>query len=61
MRPHTRFPDTPAFSRHNTPTRLEATVHDLEVEGELPDVLQGTWFRLTPEPQFRPCSETTFT
>jgi carotenoid cleavage dioxygenase len=48
------FPDTFDFSGFNEPTRLEAEVYDLVVEGEIPAEIDGTWYRLTPEPQYPP-------
>lgn len=48
------FPDTPDFRGFNAPTRLEATIHGLEIEGELPEGLEGTFFRVQPDPQWPP-------
>lgn len=48
------FPRTPAFTGYNAPTRIEADVFDLTVEGDLPPALEGIWYRMTPDPQFPP-------
>jgi carotenoid cleavage dioxygenase len=43
-----------AFSGYNAPSRVEADIFDLEIEGELPHELRGVWYRMTPDPQFPP-------
>ncbi len=48
------FPRTPTFSGYNEPCRIEADVFDLEVEGELPSALEGTFYRCGPDPCFPP-------
>ena len=48
------FPQTPEFAGLNEPTRLEAELYDLVVEGEIPAEIDGSWYRLTPDPQFPP-------
>ncbi len=48
------FPDTPSFTGFNTPTRVEADVHDLDVEGVIPPELNGAFYRVQPDPQFPP-------
>lgn len=48
------FPDTPDFSGHNAPSRIECDLFDLEIEGTLPAEISGTWFRSVPDPQFPP-------
>lgn len=48
------FPNTPAFTGYNAPSRVEADIFDLEVSGELPRELNGAWYRLTPDPQYPP-------
>lgn len=50
----THFPQTPDFTGFNEPSRLEADLFDLVVEGEIPAEIDGTWYRLTPDPQFPP-------
>ena len=48
------FPDSPDFTGHNEPSRIECDIHDLVVEGEIPADLQGTWYRSIPDPQYAP-------
>jgi carotenoid cleavage dioxygenase len=48
------FPNTIAFTDYNAPSRIEADVFDLVVEGELPRELNGAWYRMTPDPQYPP-------
>lgn len=48
------FPDTLAFSGILKPLRFEADIHDLEVEGEVPAQLNGTYHRVHPDQQFPP-------
>lgn len=49
-----RFPETMDFSGFNSPSRIEADVFDLIVEGEIPDEISGRWYRMTPDPQYPP-------
>jgi carotenoid cleavage dioxygenase len=39
---------------HNAPSRVEAEIYDLVVEGTLPEELQGSWYQTVPDPQFPP-------
>ena len=48
------FPAKPAFTGLNRPVRIEATVSDLEFEGELPAALRGTYYRCGPDPRLPP-------
>ncbi len=48
------FPDTAAFTGYDAPSRLETDLYDLEIIGELPDALRGSWYRITPDPQYPP-------
>ncbi len=48
------FPKTPGFTSYNAPSRVEADIFDLEIEGEVPRELNGAWYRMTPDPQFPP-------
>lgn len=48
------FPDNPNFTGFNEPSRLEADVADLEVEGEIPAGLEGTFYRCGPDFRFPP-------
>jgi len=49
-----RFPATSSFHGLFTPSRVEADIHDLEVEGTLPRNLEGVFYRVAPDPQFPP-------
>ena len=53
-RPGTRFPDLPIYTGFDKPGRIEADIFELEVEGELPVELEGSFYRVAPEPQFPP-------
>lgn len=48
------FPDTLTFQGFDRPVRLEGDIYDLEVEGEIPADLNGTFFRCGAEHQFPP-------
>ena len=48
------FPDTPSFTGFNTPSRIEADIADLDIEGEIPKELNGAFYRVQPDPQFPP-------
>jgi carotenoid cleavage dioxygenase-like enzyme len=48
------FPQTPAFTGFNTPSRIEADIVDLAHEGTIPRELNGAFFRVQPDPQFPP-------
>ncbi|WP_024674465.1 carotenoid oxygenase family protein [Pseudomonas syringae] len=51
----TLFPKTPEFSGPlYTPSRIEADVFDLEVEGTLPDSIRGVFYQVAPDPQYPP-------
>ena len=49
-----KFPQTPAFTGFNTPSRIEADIADLDVEGDIPQALNGAFYRVQPDPQFPP-------
>jgi carotenoid cleavage dioxygenase len=49
-----KFPQTPAFTGFNTPSRIEADIADLVVEGDIPPALEGAFYRVQPDPQFPP-------
>lgn len=52
---HAKFPETPDFTGFQAPTRLEADLYGLEVvEGEVPRELNGTYFRVQPDPAWPP-------
>ena len=40
------FPDSITFNKFFKPVRIEADVYDLEVDGEIPEALQGAYYRL---------------
>ena len=48
------FPQTMDFTGYNEPSRIEADVYDLVVEGEIPAEINGRWYRTTPDPQYPP-------
>jgi carotenoid cleavage dioxygenase len=49
-----RFPDLPIYTGFNTPGRTEADIFDLEIDGDLPSDIDGTFYRVAPDPQFPP-------
>jgi carotenoid cleavage dioxygenase len=49
-----KFPKTPAFTGANTPARFEADIADLEIDGEIPEDMDGSFYRVQPDPQFPP-------
>lgn len=50
----TPFPRSPTFMTIDEPFRFEGELFDLEVEGEIPAELDGTFFRVGPDQQFPP-------
>jgi carotenoid cleavage dioxygenase len=52
-----RFPDTPDYTGLNTPVGEEYDIASLEVEGEIPRDIEGTFFRAVPDPAFPPFIE----
>ncbi|VBB73831.1 Putative dioxygenase [Podospora comata] len=50
----THFPDRPQFSGFMKPCRLEGEVSHLEVYGAIPDDIDGTFYRVMPDPQLPP-------
>jgi len=48
------FPDTPSFTGINKPERWEADIVDCEVEGRIPENLDGAFFRVQPDPRMPP-------
>ena len=50
----TPFPRTPTFMTIDEPFRFEGQLFDLEVEGEIPSELAGTFYRVGPDQQFPP-------
>ena len=49
-----KFPATTNFQGLFAPSRVEADLHDLEIEGTLPQDLDGVFYRVAPDPQFPP-------
>jgi carotenoid cleavage dioxygenase-like enzyme len=49
-----RFPETPTYTGFNAPSRVEAEIFDLEVEGEVPAALHGTFYRVGPDFHYPP-------
>ena len=48
------FPNSPAFSGPLEPVGIETSVSDLEIEGDLPNSINGTWIRVQPDPLYPP-------
>lgn len=48
------FPDRPQFSGFMKPCRVEGEVLNLEVRGEIPADIDGTFYRVMPDPQLPP-------
>lgn len=55
--PPLHFPERPQFSGFMKPCRLEGDSPDLEVYGEIPADIDGTFYRVMPDPQFPPFIE----
>jgi carotenoid cleavage dioxygenase-like enzyme len=51
------WPKEPIFSQFLTPNRLEADIHSLVIEGEVPRELDGTFYRVYPDPAYPPYIE----
>ncbi|CAK7206127.1 transcriptional regulatory protein rco1 [Sporothrix eucalyptigena] len=51
------FPVRPQFSGFMKPCRFEGELRYLEIEGDLPTELDGTFYRVMPDPQFPPFIE----
>jgi carotenoid cleavage dioxygenase len=49
-----KFPKLPMFEGINAPSRIEVDIHDLEVDGDIPDDLDGAFYRVAPDPQYPP-------
>ncbi|PZO05951.1 MAG: carotenoid oxygenase [Alphaproteobacteria bacterium] len=52
-----RYPDTVHYTGLNRPTHIEATAHDLYVEGDIPGEIEGTFFRALHDPAHVPLRE----
>lgn len=55
--PSQSFPDRPQFSGFMKPCRFEGEVGHLEVTGKIPLELDGTFYRVMPDPQFPPMND----
>ncbi|KAJ5037141.1 carotenoid oxygenase [Bipolaris maydis] len=51
------FPQKPQFSGFMKPCRFEGEIQNLEVWGEIPHEIHGTFYRVMPDPQFPPFAE----
>jgi len=51
------YPQTPGFTGVLRPIRLECDILDMEIEGEIPSGLNGTFHRVHPDAQFPPMFE----
>jgi carotenoid cleavage dioxygenase len=48
------YSDHPQFSGFMKPCRFEGEVQNLEVYGEIPKEIDGTFYRVMPDPAFPP-------
>ena len=48
------FPDHPNLRGGYAPIQMECDAPDLIIEGEIPPELEGTLYRIGPNPQFAP-------
>jgi carotenoid cleavage dioxygenase-like enzyme len=48
------YPDTPEFQGLYRPSRVEASVDDLEVIGTIPEQLKGSFYQVSPDPAYPP-------
>jgi len=53
----TVYPKTDVFRGFNAPSRFEGEVFDLEVFGEIPKAINGTFYRIQPDHRFPPMYE----
>ena len=51
------FPERPQFSEFMKPCRFEGEIQHLEVRGDIPTEIDGTFYRVMPDPQFPPYIE----
>ena len=49
-----QYPDTVHFRGLNRPSHIEASAHDLYVEGAIPPDIDGAFFRAIHDPAFPP-------
>jgi carotenoid cleavage dioxygenase-like enzyme len=48
------FPDLPEFVGLYEPSRVEADIFELKIEGTIPDAVRGTFYQVSPDPQYTP-------
>ncbi|KAM7212206.1 carotenoid oxygenase [Rhypophila decipiens] len=51
------FPNRPQFQGFMKPCGVEGEAFNLEIEGKIPDEINGTFYRVMPDPQFSPFIE----
>ena len=51
------YPDTVHYRGLNRPTHIEASAHDLRVEGDIPSDIDGIFFRAVHDPAYPPMFE----
>lgn len=49
-----KYPELPQFSGFMKPCRFEGEVQNLEIQGRIPSEINGTFYRVMPDPQFSP-------
>ncbi len=49
-----KYPETPNYTGLNTPSGVEWRQFDLDVEGDIPVEIEGSFFRAVPDPQYPP-------
>ena len=50
----TPFPNSMDFGGFNAPSRVECDIYDLVVHGQVPEEIDGVWYRSIPDPQYAP-------
>lgn len=53
----TTFPERPQFSGFMKPCRFEGNIDHLEIRGCIPEEIDGTFYRVMPDPQLPPFIE----
>ncbi|KAJ4024715.1 hypothetical protein NW766_000955 [Fusarium irregulare] len=56
-KPNRAFPSEPQFSGFMKPCRFEGDINFLEIEGEIPEEIDGIFYRVMPDPQFPPLAD----
>lgn len=51
------YPERPQFQEFMKPCRFEGTINALEVRGVIPAEIDGTFYRVRPDPQLPPFIE----